>query len=173
MLDALIFVIVQDAGVKLTATQVAVHDVRCSCRVPKDRAWCGQTLSSMQWTHTHTHAQWHSDRCLSSVTAPHSKCSAYYRHFTSQFLIGCKVITNHTSLQTKIPISTCIPSHLRSGETAPLCRIESQNTGSSEKMDGIWNRYNLKSTRRIYTFGVLKCSEKFKVLDLCKLNILK
>ena len=38
--------------------------------------------------------------------------------------------------------------------------------GSSKKMDGIWNRYNLKSTRRIYTFGVLKCSEKFKVLDL-------
>jgi len=24
----------------------------------------------------------------------------------------------------------------------------------------------LKSTKRIYTFGVLKCSEKFKVLDL-------
>jgi hypothetical protein len=40
------------------------------------------------------------------------------------------------------------------------------NTGLSKKMDGIWNRYNLKSTRRIYTFGVLKCSEKFKVLDL-------
>jgi len=39
-------------------------------------------------------------------------------------------------------------------------------TGSSKKMDGIWNRYNLKSTRRIYTFGILKCSEKFKVLDL-------
>ena len=39
-------------------------------------------------------------------------------------------------------------------------------TGLSKKMDGIWNRYNLKSTRRIYTFGVLKCSEKFKVLDL-------
>jgi len=33
-------------------------------------------------------------------------------------------------------------------------------------MDGIWNRYNLKSTRRIYTFGVLKCSGKFKCLDL-------
>ena len=34
-------------------------------------------------------------------------------------------------------------------------------------MDGIWNHYlyNLKSTGRIYTFGVLKCSEKFKVLD--------
>ena len=40
------------------------------------------------------------------------------------------------------------------------------NTGSSKKMDGIWNRFNLKSTGRIYTFGVLKCSEEFKVLDL-------
>ena len=40
------------------------------------------------------------------------------------------------------------------------------NTGLSKKMEGIWNRYNLKSTGRIYTFGVLKCSEKFKVLDL-------
>jgi len=39
-------------------------------------------------------------------------------------------------------------------------------TGSSKKMDGIWNRYSLKSTGRIYTFGVLKYSEKFKVLDL-------
>ena len=34
-----------------------------------------------------------------------------------------------------------------------------QNTGSSKEMD-------LKSTRRIYSFGVLKCSEKLKVLDL-------
>jgi len=33
-------------------------------------------------------------------------------------------------------------------------------------MDGIWNPYKLKSTRRIYMFGVLECSEKFKVLDL-------
>ena len=33
-------------------------------------------------------------------------------------------------------------------------------------MDGIWNRYNLKSIRWIYTFGVLKCSEKFEILDL-------
>ena len=39
-------------------------------------------------------------------------------------------------------------------------------------MDGIWNRYNLKSTKRIYTFDILKCSGKFKVLDLCKLIIL-
>ena len=38
--------------------------------------------------------------------------------------------------------------------------------GLSKKMDGIWNRYNLKSTGRIYTFGVLKCSQKFKLLDL-------
>ena len=30
------------------------------------------------------------------------------------------------------------------------------STGLSKKMDGIWNRYNLKSTGRIYTFGVLK-----------------
>ena len=45
------------------------------------------------------------------------------------------------------------------------------NTGSSKKMDGIWNRYNLKSTRGIYMFGVLKCSEKYKVLDLCKLTL--
>jgi len=42
-------------------------------------------------------------------------------------------------------------------------------TGSSKKMDRIWNPYNFKSTRRIYTFGILKCSEKFKVLDLRKL----
>ena len=40
------------------------------------------------------------------------------------------------------------------------------NTGLSKKMDGSWNRYNLKITGQIYTFGVLKCSEKFKVLDL-------
>ena len=33
-------------------------------------------------------------------------------------------------------------------------------TGSSKKMDGIWNRYNLKSTRWIYTFGVLKMFRK-------------
>jgi len=40
------------------------------------------------------------------------------------------------------------------------------NTGSSKKMDGIWNCYNLKSTGRIYTFFILKCSERFKVLVL-------
>ena len=29
-------------------------------------------------------------------------------------------------------------------------------------MDGILNRYNLISTRRIYRFGILKCSENLK-----------
>ena len=48
----------------------------------------------------------------------------------------------------------------------PDVAIIYDNTGLSKKMDGIWNRYNLKSTGRIYTFGVLKCSEEFKVLDL-------
>ena len=47
----------------------------------------------------------------------------------------------------------------------PFLRF-SKNTGSSKKMDGIWNRYNLKSTGRIYTFCILKYSEKFKVSDL-------
>ena len=42
------------------------------------------------------------------------------------------------------------------------------HTGLSKKMDGIWNRYNLKSTGRIYTFGILKFSEDFEVLDLPK-----
>ena len=32
-------------------------------------------------------------------------------------------------------------------------------------MDGIWNSYNFKSTGRIYKFRILKCSEKFDVLD--------
>ena len=44
--------------------------------------------------------------------------------------------------------------------------FETVNTGLSKKMDGIWNRYNLKNTGRIYAFGVLKYSEEFKVLDL-------
>ena len=44
--------------------------------------------------------------------------------------------------------------------------LKAHNTGLSKKMDGIWNRYNLKSTGRIYAFGVLKYSEKFKVLDV-------
>ena len=50
--------------------------------------------------------------------------------------------------------------------SSPGLKNYDKYTGLSKKMDGIWNRYNLKSTGRIYTFGVLKCSEEFKVLDL-------
>ena len=55
---------------------------------------------------------------------------------------------------------------LRLAYTRVLTPYDTSNTGLSKKMDGIWNRYNLKSTGLIYTFGVLKCSEKIKVLDL-------
>lgn len=61
LLDAIVFVFVEDAGVEFMATQVAVHDVWCSdqtwvfwcfCRVLRDRdcqgACRGQTLSSVQ-----------------------------------------------------------------------------------------------------------------------------
>ena len=61
---------------------------------------------------------------------------------------------------TKVLINSYNISH------CPVIWLGKGNTGLSKKMDGIWNRYNLKSTGRIYTFGVLKCSEKFKVLDL-------
>ena len=60
-------------------------------------------------------------------------------------------------------------SHLHTESKQLLSRINLSTgtyTGLSKKMDGIWNPYNLKSIGRIYTFGVLKCSEKFKVLDL-------
>ena len=53
-----------------------------------------------------------------------------------------------------------------SNEKDSLEEEDEINIGLSKKMDGIWNRCNLKSTGLIYTFGVLKCSEKFKVLDL-------
>ena len=68
---------------------------------------------------------------------------------------------------------TCVyDSIMASGELQSSCcgttlnDVTEWSTGLSKKMDGIWNPYNLKSTGRIYTFGVLKCSEKFKVLDL-------
>jgi len=61
LLDALILMFVEEAGVEFTATQVAVHDVRCSgqlcvfrcfCRVLRDRGGRGasrdQTLRSVQ-----------------------------------------------------------------------------------------------------------------------------
>ena len=49
---------------------------------------------------------------------------------------------------------------------ANTSKNEEACTGLSKKMDGILNCYNLKSIERIYTIGVLKCSENFKVLDL-------
>ena len=55
---------------------------------------------------------------------------------------------------------------LNEGITKCLDTYCNINTGFTKKMDGIWNRDNLKSTGRIYTFCVLKCSEEFKVLDL-------
>ena len=58
------------------------------------------------------------------------------------------------------------PRHLNAKIPSPHIVPATHNTGLSKMMDGIWNRYNLKSTGWIYTFGVLKCSEKFKVLDL-------
>ena len=63
-----------------------------------------------------------------------------------------------------IPLFNVYPKRLN--HSSLLWLRSPHYTGSSKKMDGIWNRYNLKGTRRIYTFGILKCSEKFKVLDL-------
>ena len=72
------------------------------------------------------------------------------------------------SVSGHLPLIT-LPFYKKT-ETRPLfAHLQKQihqNTESSKKMDGVWNRYNLKSTGRIYTFGVLKFSEKFKVLDL-------
>ena len=71
-------------------------------------------------------------------------------------------------LETSIPASD-LPQTNALDRAAPgigFVGIAITYTGLSKKMDGIWNRYNLKSIGRIYTFGVLKCSEKFKVLDL-------
>ena len=70
-------------------------------------------------------------------------------------------------LHTQAP-GTCVyhqPDQSRPAFPSRVLKIHF-NTGLSKKMDGIWNRYNLKSTGLIYTFGVLKCSEEFKVLDL-------
>jgi hypothetical protein len=47
-----------------------------------------------------------------------------------------------------------------------LVSFEAPHTGLSKKINWIWNRYNLKSTGRIYTFGILKRLEKYKVLDI-------
>jgi len=73
-------------------------------------------------------------------------------------------------LLVKLGSSNCVRLQLTTGTqtTGYWCAVlvENRYTGSSKKMDGIRNRYNLKCTRRIYTFGILKYSEKFTVLDL-------
>ena len=75
------------------------------------------------------------------------------------FIHNFCLIWNFSSRDLFQPPITCVLGLCVPPPTYP-------NTGSSKKVDGIWNRYNLKSTGRIYTFGILKCSEKFKVLDL-------
>ena len=79
---------------------------------------------------------------------------------TCSMLMGTETVLC-TTFQLKRPLWT---EYSRQNKRVRVNTIK--NTGLSKKMDGIWNRYNLKSTGRIYTFGVLKCSEKFKVLDL-------
>ena len=93
---------------------------------------------------------------------PKTFCRQSFGGNCSWLLIGCYLLLTRLSaricwvfLEKMLPeLLEVILSELR------------RNTGLSKKMDGIWNRYNLKSTGRIYTFGILKCSEKFKVLDL-------
>jgi len=83
-------------------------------------------------------------------------CIVCFVTFPVLFVCIC-VLNNCHRVATQLQLNIYHIIYLRD-----LCTY----TGSSKKMDGILNRYNLKSTRRIYTFGVLKCSEKFKVLDL-------
>ena len=66
---------------------------------------------------------------------------------------------NGYDFQKVSSLQDCNPNFKR--YMAPTIELKAGNAGSSKKMDGISNRYNLKSTRRNYTFGVLKCSEKF------------
>jgi hypothetical protein len=75
-----------------------------------------------------------------------------------------KMIRERTSRSHNRDPEYCLLSEKRN--SARKTHISYCYTGSSKKMDGISNRYNLKNTGRIYTFGILKCSEKFKVLDL-------
>ena len=49
-------------------------------------------------------------------------------------------------------------------ETFRILRIIQLDTGSSKKMDGIWNRYNLKSTGRIYTFPQIETFEQERAI---------
>ena len=81
-------------------------------------------------------------------------------------IINLILSVEHTDVKICNIMKFCFYILLWSTEFKMIHSIERSYTGSSKKMDGIWNRYNLKSTGWIYMFGVLKCSEKFKVLDL-------
>ena len=97
-----------------------------------------------------------------NVTTQSCMTTLHARHRT----IGSILHMKHSSIKTNQPLNANYAFH----STTEVKRInpntQFHNIGLSKKMDGIWNRYNLKSTGRIYTFCVLKCSEKFKVLDL-------
>ena len=64
------------------------------------------------------------------------------------------------------PLFPFITENATKPEKRTGLQVTINTTGLSKKIDAIWNRYNLKSTGRIYTFGILKRSEEFKVLDL-------
>jgi hypothetical protein len=109
---------VEDTGVELKATQVADHDVRCCdqswvfwCffRVLRDRdcqgACRGQTLSSVQWTHTHTDSDTH----LSSVTTlepvqvsrlhKYRLGHCYMSYFRTQFFMFVHIVIDSPRLE--------------------------------------------------------------------------
>ena len=69
-------------------------------------------------------------------------------------------------MQEDLPYKISGPNFMQGWGDQNKVLLSRDYTGLSKKMDRIWNRYNLKSTGRIYTFGILKCSEKFKVLHL-------
>ena len=85
----------------------------------------------------------------------------WHRTFRESVVVSSSVMERliKNSVSKRLELSSDTALYPRQAKTC-------KSTGLSKKMDGIWNRYNLKSTGRIYTFGILKCSEKFKVLDL-------
>ena len=90
---------------------------------------------------------------IQELTVILEKCTA-----AIDFLTSCAKKKTYGSKSLIVNIFKTLPTS--------IVKLLNAYTGSSKKMDGILNRYNLKCTGRIYTFGVLKCSEKFKVLDL-------
>ena len=62
---------------------------------------------------------------------------------------GCSKMTSNW----RISSGTCLLQNSCNMRQTAICVTLHLNTGLSKKMDGIWNRYNLKSTGRIYTFA--------------------